>query len=85
MPTGPSMPSLGQAEAGLITPVIKSMVNVLALIGKLEKENAEKLSELMKAIANMNSQLNMVITLQMVTLVLLVVLLGIVIWRLVVS
>ena len=82
---GPQMPSLGQAEAGLIAPVIKSLVGVMEALAKIEKDNAQKLDQALGALSHLTSQLNLILTLQAVTLVVALLILGIVVWKLVVS
>ncbi len=79
------MPSLGQAETGLIAPVIKSLVGVIEALAKIEKDNGQKLDQALGALSHLTSQLNLILTLQAVTLVVALLILGIVVWKLVVS
>ena len=50
------------------------MVEVLKALGSLQKENAQKLDEIAKSIQHLTSQMNLVVTLDMIILVLLLVL-----------
>ncbi len=79
------MPSLGEAETGLLTPVIKSLVNIIEIMAKIEKENGQKLDQLIGVTSHTISQLNLLLALQAVTLLAVLIILGIVVWKLVVS